>query len=245
METVALGSGLLRQGFIVLTFLLALGILWNVHLAGLGLRESIRRTRLFTAAASLAIAIWMTMTWQVASSGLLADFERRPAPILLLLVTVLTVSLLVAYTSYGTRFVTGLPLWILVAGQAFRFPLELLMHRAAEEGVMPPQMTYTGLNFDILTGLTALPVAWWLARGHQHARTVAMIWNVLGSLLLLNVLVVAMLSTPVFAAFGEHRLNTWVAHPPYVWLPTMFVVCAMVGHLVIFRKLRATAMPPL
>jgi hypothetical protein len=238
-----LGSAFLSTGFVVLTVLLALGVVWNVYLAGRGLRESLSRTWLFTAAAALALAAWMTLAWQIAATGIIADFERRPPPMLLLFVTVLTVSTVVAFTRYGTRFVAGLPLWILVAGQAFRFPLELLMHRAATEGVMPPQMSYTGWNFDIVTGLTAIPVAWWLARGHKHARALAVAWNVLGSLLLANILIIAMLSTPLVAAFGPNRLNVWVAYPPYVWLPTMMVVCAITGHLVIYRKLRATAMP--
>jgi hypothetical protein len=227
---------------VVLTVLLALGILWNVYLAGRGLRESRRRTWLFTGFAAAGIAAWMTITWRVAATGVLADFDRRPPPIVLLLITVLSLSAVVAFTRYGTRFVNGLPLWILIAGQSFRLPLELLMHQAANEGVMPPQMSYSGWNFDIVTGATAIPVAWWLARGHRHARTLAIVWNVMGTLLLANILTVAMVSTPVVAAFGRDRLNVWVAYPPYVWLPTMMVVTAITGHLVIFRKLRATAM---
>lgn len=238
----ALGSAFLRSGFIVLTVLLALGIVWNVYLAGRGLRESIGRTRLFTLVAGVVVASWMALTWQIAASGILADFDRRPPPLFLLLLAVLTVSAGIAFTRYGTRFVAGLPLWLLIAGQAFRFPLELLMHQAAKEGVMPVQMTYTGWNFDIVTGLTAVPVAWWLARGHRHGHTLAVAWNAMGSLLLANILLVAMLSTPTVAAFGDRQLNVWVAFPPYVWLPTMMVVCAITGHLVIYRKLRATAM---
>jgi hypothetical protein len=239
MET-PLGSAFLSNGFIVLTVLLASGVVWNVYLAGRGLRESLSRTWVFTGASAIAVAAWMTLTWQVAATGVIANFDRRPPPLVLLLLTVLLVSAVIAFTRYGTRFVHGLPLWILIAGQAFRFPLELLMHRAADEGVMPPQMSYTGWNFDIVTGLTAIPVAWWLARGHRRGRTLAVAWNVMGTLLLANVLIVAMVSTPLVGAFGPERLNVWVAYPPYVWLPAMMVVCAITGHLVIFRKLRAT-----
>ena len=240
-----LGSTFLSNGFVVLTVLLAMGVVWNVYLAGRGIREPLSRTWLFTSVASAALAVWMTVTWQVAATGIIANVDRRPPPMMLMVVVVVGVSLLVAFTRFGTRFVQGLPLWILVAGQAFRFPLELLMHRAAQEGVMPVQMSYSGWNFDIVTGLTAIPVAWWLARGHQHARTLAVAWNVMGTLLLVNVLTIAIVSTPSIAAFGPERLNVWVAYPPYVWLPTMMVVCAITGHLVIFRKLQATAMPRL
>jgi hypothetical protein len=241
MAAPPVASALLTNGFIVLTLLVAAGVVWNVYLAGRGLRESHRRTLTFTAFAAAGIAAWLWITWQLAATGVLAQFDRRPAPILFLVLAVLILSTLVAFTRYGTRFAVGLPLWILVIGQVFRFPLELLMHRAASEGVMPAQMSYSGWNFDVATGILSIPVAWLLARGYAHARAIAQAWNALGILLLANILTVALLSTPVFAAFGPDRLNTWVAYPPFVWLPTMMVACAVTGHLVILRKLRATA----
>ena len=234
-------SAFLSNGFIILTLLVAAGVVWNVYLAGRALRESHARTLTFTAWAVVGIAAWLALTWTVAATGILTQFDRRPAPMLILFLTVLTVSIVVAFTRYGTRFAAGLPLWILVIGQVFRFPLELLMHRAANEGVMPVQMSFGGWNFDVLTGVLAIPVAWLLARGYPHARAIAKAWNIMGGLLLTNILAIAMLSTPLVAAFGPDRLNTWVAYPPFVWLPTMMVVCAITGHLVIYRKLAATA----
>ena len=235
------GSAFLYYSFSIFTVLLAAGMVWNVYLAGRGLFEPLRRTWAFTIVAVVGTTLWMLVTWLIAATGIIADVSRRPPPMLIMPLTVIAMSIAIAYSRYGTRFVEGLPLWILIAGQAFRFPLELLMHRAAEEGVMPPQMSYSGWNFDIVSGITAIPVAWALARGVVHARALAVAWNILGSILLANILVVAMISTPLVAAFGGHRLNTWVAYPPYVWLPTMMVVCAITGHLVIFRKLKATA----
>ena len=41
--------------------------------------------------------------------------------------------------------------------------------------------------------------------------------------------------------FGPERLNTWVAYAPFVWLPAVMVVCALIGHLVIWRKLLLTS----
>ena len=38
------------------------------------------------------------------------------------------------------------------------------MHRAATEGVMPMQMSYSGQNLDIVSGVTAIVVAWMMAR---------------------------------------------------------------------------------
>ena len=108
------------------------------------------------------------------------------------------------------------------------------MHHAATHGIMPPQMTFTGLNFDIVSGALALPVAWLAARGNRFA---AIAWNILGSLLLAVIVIIAILSIPAIAAFGPDKLNTWVADPPYVWLPGVLVPVALLGHLLLWRKL--------
>jgi hypothetical protein len=132
--------------------------------------------------------------------------------------------------------VDGVPLAWLIAFQGFRFPLELVMHRAAEEGVMPIQMSFSGRNPDIISGITALLVAWLIFRGHGTKRT-PWLWNILGSALLVNIVAVAILSLPPFAAWGPERLNTWVVHAPFVWLPTVLVPFALIGHLLLWRKL--------
>ena len=111
------------------------------------------------------------------------------------------------------------------------------MHRAYAEGIMPVQMSYSGRNFDIVTGVTAIALAWALARG-PVPRWIIAGWNVLGTVLLLNILVIAVASMPMFHRFGPDRLNVWVADPPFVWLPTVLVFTAIAGHLLIFRKLR-------
>ena len=51
-------------------------------------------------------------------------------------------------------------------------------------------MSYSGLNFDIVTGITAIVVAALLATGRAGVRTVRA-WNVMGTLLLVNIIVIA------------------------------------------------------
>jgi hypothetical protein len=134
----------------------------------------------------------------------------------------------------GRRLASYLPLWSLVAVQAFRLPLELAMHGMYERGIMPVQMSYAGLNFDILTGATAIVVAALSATG-RGGRALVIAWNVIGLVLLVNIVVISVLSTPRFHYFGEEQLNVWITYPPFVWLPTVMVLTALAGHLLIFR----------
>lgn len=141
-----------------------------------------------------------------------------------------------AWSPLGSRIASTIPLWALVLVQAFRLPLEVAMHAMYTRGVMPVQMSYTGLNFDILTGATAIPVALLAATGRAGPRLVAG-WNIAGLVLLLNVVTVAILATPRFRYFGDDHLNIWVTYPPFVWLPAVMVLAALAGHLLIFRAL--------
>lgn len=178
----------------------------------------------------------MTITWRIAASGLLRNWNAIPPPFFLLLVAIVFLALLIAFTPLGRRLAFGIPLWVLVLTQSFRLPLELAMHRLTTLGIMPEQMTFTGRNYDIVTGTTALLVAG-LLRSGRSGYLVARLWNALGFLLLLNVVMVALLSTPRFHVFGVDRLNVFVTYPPFVWLPAVMVLAALTGHILIFRAL--------
>jgi hypothetical protein len=65
-------------------------------------------------------------------------------------------------------------------------------------------------------------------------------WNLLGLGLLANIVIIAVLSTPVrFRSFTAGPANLLPSTFPYVWLPTFLVQAALFGHLVVFRALRA------
>jgi hypothetical protein len=157
-----------------------------------------------------AVLAWLLATAIVAASGALRRFDATPPPIALLALAVGVIGIAVPCSSLGTLLVRGLPLWALVGFQVFRFPLELLMHRTYVEGLMPVQMSYSGRNYDIVSGITAGVLAVWLGRG-RAPRWVVASWNILAFVLLVNIVTVAVVSTPLFGWFGKERLNTAVA----------------------------------
>ena len=106
---------------------------------------------------------------------------------------------------------------------------------------MPVQMSYSGLNFDIVSGGTAILVSI-LAAMNLAPRWVLIAWNTLGTVLLSVIVTIAVLSTPVFRTFGDDRLNTWIAYAPFIWLPGVLVPIALLAHLLIWRKLYSPAL---
>jgi hypothetical protein len=102
---------------------------------------------------------------------------------------------------------------------------------------MPQQMTYTGWNFDIVTGITAALLAPAIAAG-KAPRWLIFVWNVMGLGLVLIVVGIGLASTPMIQAFGSGAaLNTWIAWFPFVWLPAVMVAAAIAGHVLVLRRL--------
>lgn len=229
-------SASLAMGFILLPVALVAALVTGVATATLSLGAGARVARRHAAIAAACAVGWMALWWGAAESGWLGQFEATPPPFLLLAGSVVLLGIAIAVSPLGDRLARGLPLWALVGVQGFRVPLELLMHRAYVEGLMPVQMSYEGLNFDIVTGATALLLAAALAT-RQVPRWIIAAWNVVGLLLLVNIVVIAVLSTPRFQAFGPDRLNVWVTLVPFVWLPAVMVAAAWSGHLIVFRAL--------
>lgn len=60
--------------------------------------------------------------------------------------------------------------------------------------------------------------------------------------LLVNIMAVAVLSLPApWRAFPDDPPNELVLHFPYVLIPALFVMAALAGHSLVFRKLAREA----
>jgi hypothetical protein len=223
--------------FIIIPVLLAAALIAAVYVASRRLGESPADRRLAMIATIGGTSVWMIATWIMASRGTFRLWtEFTPPPFAYLVGGIIILAVALASGTYGRRLALGLPLWALVGYQAFRLPLEVAMHAMYERGVMPVQMSYSGRNFDIVTGISALVVAA-LVRWGRAGRGLVLAWNILGLALLLNIMAIAILSTPRIQYFGPRATNFFVAYPPFVWLPAVMVLAALAGHLLVFRAL--------
>ena len=229
--------------FIVIPAGIVAALLWCVDTASKRLDEPAERRRRALTATVVVSAAWMVGTWIAASSGVLRQWDATPPPLALLVLGIVALAAAIAFGGYGGRLTMGLPVAVLIAIQGFRLPLEMAMHEMYERGVMPVQMSYSGRNFDIVTGVSAFFVAWLVARG-IGGRWLVIAWNLLGLALLVNIVTIAILSTPLFRYFGEDRVNVFVTYPPFVWLPAVMVLAALAGHLLIFRAVAALEPAP-
>jgi hypothetical protein len=213
---------------VVVQFLFLIGVYWAYRQ-----KANVALVFLTTLVVSAA---WIMGTFIAAAKGKLS-FESRPPTMLFVFAGVFILALGAGFSRFGKQLAVGLPLAVLVGFQAFRFPLELLLHQAYRDGLMPVQMSYSGRNFDIVTGITAAILGLVLWK-RALPKWVVQAWNVMGILLLANILTIAVLSTPLpIRHFFNEPANVWIKDAPYVWLPAVFVLLAIMGHVVIARKL--------
>jgi hypothetical protein len=183
--------------------------------------------------------IYLLIPALLVRAGILDRYNPPPPPALLLLLgqTILTAA--IVFSSRGTALARHLALGGVVLLQSFRIGVEFLLHRLYLEGVVPVQMTWSGRNFDVVTGIAGLILGALLVRGRILPRAVVLGWNVLGLLLLANIVGIAALSTPVpFRVFTEGPPNLLPSTLPWIWLPSFLVQVALGSHLLIFRMMK-------
>lgn len=215
----------------------------EIFLLTKGADEAARRARLPEAArravtvrVPLVLAGWLAVVLGLAAAGVLARFDAKPPPMMLVLAGSM------ALFAYGTsRPVVGVmlraaPLTFPVLVQAMRVPIELFLHGLYREGRFPVHLTFEGRNLDILVGLTAPVVATLVHTGRLGARGLV-VWNVMGLALLANIVGMALTTMP-----GPLHLawpgvsNAVVAEAPFVLLPALLVPVALFGHVLSLRQ---------
>jgi hypothetical protein len=214
--------------FLLIVLGVAACLIAGVHFASRRLGEPAGRA---VTRVAIGFLIWQSLISAAVLSGVIRE---HPMPgVLLFFAAANLAGLAFALSPIGRKLALGLPLATLVAFQAFRFPLELVLHSWAKQGTIPSTMTWTGQNLDILTGAAALCAAPLSTR----SRWIAWGFNALGLLLLLNVGRVAMMSSPLPFAWGVEPPLQLALHLPYAWIGSVCVAGALAGHVILTRAL--------
>ncbi len=181
----------------------------------------------------LGFAFVMLVTGGLAESGKMAGLSLPTPPMMYFAVCNGTVVIL-ALTRPGRALAEGMvpAFWLLFQG--FRLPLEVVLHLWYEAGTVPVQITWTGQNFDVLTGISALILgSIWLK--NPGAKWAGWLGHGLGLVLLANVGRIALLSLP--SPFRSMEPLLLAFHAPYLWIIPFGVSAALFAHIVGIRAL--------
>lgn len=207
------------------------GLMWVILMSRGEKRRMIR--------CAVGLIVVLTVSAVLALSGFLARFDIMPPPMMVMILGVLVGSFVLGFSPLGRDSARSIPLMALIGMQSFRLPLEVIMHHAARMGIMPEELSFTGYNFDIVTGAVALVLYATHRFSFKIPRVLCWIWNLWGMYCLVVIVIIAVTTSPMVRAFGDDplHLNTWVLYFPYIWLPAIMVTIALSGHIIITRKL--------
>ena len=224
--------------FISLVFALAFLILIVVYVAGTRAKLSAEEHRNGIVVTIVMLLVWLAFTLIIATSGFLADFTSMPPHLLLVTLPPLIFILVLISSKSFNAFTEKFNVFWLVYAQSFRLLMEFILWLLYRNNVIPVQMTFEGYNFDILVGITAPFVAYYCFVKKTWSPKIALVWNFAGILLLANIVIIALLSTPYpFRQFTNQPANTIIFYFPFVWLPAFVVPVALFIHLITIRRL--------
>lgn len=232
------------QNSILPSILLGLCCLVCVLLLLIGLRRALegspwerqRQSRIFTITLILLTA-WIVLLGVLAGNGFFADFSKLPPRPGFALQLPLLVVLWIAFSKKTKILLQHTPLHWPIYLQSFRIVVEIVIWLCVKDGSFPIQMSFEGRNFDILSGLFALPVGYYCYVKKSAPSWIALLYNIGGLLLLVNITVIAILSMPTpMRVFHNEPANTLVGYFPFIYLPGLLMPLAFALHIFSLRQ---------
>ena len=220
--------------YIPCLFILAIIITYSFLIIAVNKNNSIKTTVIV----SVVILIWLTIQYILAKNNFYLLTTTLPPRLALLILPPLLMILILFITRTGRRFIDSLPVSTLTLLHIVRILVEIILFRLFVYRCVPILMTFEGRNFDILAGLSA-PFVFYFGYIKRNLRKGFLIaWNIIALLLLFNIVVIAIFSTPSsFQKLAFLQPNIAILYFPFNWLPSFIVPTVLFAHLVSLRRL--------
>lgn len=200
--------------------------------------RALKGNNIATIAWANVMLIILFITGFLTFKGFFHDFESVP-PRLILIVGPIIILLLIQFLIPKSRAaIMRMPITTLTYIHIVRIPVELCLWWLFGAGLVAEEMTFEGINFDIIAGITAPFAGVFLVGKKVNNKWGAIIWNLVCLGLVLNIVLRAIQLTPYFYdGSGEQLQNLAVFHFPFIWLPTFVVPAVIFSHVASLMQL--------
>ena len=180
----------------------------------------------------ISLTVLGAVQWVLSSKGFYTNETSFPPPQMLVFAPVLIALLAMVINKPGRNWLSNLDPVALMMIHVARIPVELTLHEGYVQGLVPQGMTYSGFNFDILSGISAAFMVAWMLGKSPPRRNVQLAWNIACLALLLVVVITAVLSLPSsIQRINFDRPNVLVMATPYILLPALIVPLVLWAHV--------------
>lgn len=188
---------------------------------------------------AVVLIAWLILLGVLSIRGFFADFSRLPPRLALALLAPLPAVLLFLRSRAGKQLLQHIqPHWLIYL-QSFRILVEIGLWALVRNGSLPVQMSFEGRNFDIISGLLAFPVAYYCFVKKSWPPVIALLYNITGLILLINIVSISALSMPgPLRAFHNQPDSSLLTRFPLIYLPGLLVPLAYTLHILSLRQLK-------
>ncbi|MFN3666987.1 MAG: hypothetical protein ACK4S0_12545 [Sediminibacterium sp.] len=184
------------------------------------------------------LLIWLIIQSLIASTGFYTVTNTLPPRMMALLAPPILCIALLFISAKGRNYIDTLNTEWLTWLHTVRVPVEICLLLLFNAGLVPKLMTFEGINFDIISGLSAPLVVYYGYRRKTWSRNILLTWNIICLALLFNIAYHGILSVPTpFQRFGFEQPNIGLTYFPYILLPGFIVPAVLFAHLVSIRQL--------
>lgn len=176
------------------------------------------------------ILIWSTIHSILAYHGFYLDLSMPPRVAIILIP--ITVTIIYSCTSYRIQWIIeNRNIKISTFLHTIRIPMEIILLYLFLNGWIPEIMSFHGKNFDIVAGILSLIVGLFYLGGIVKTKAL-IIFNIIGLLLILTILIIAILSTELpIQQFGLDQPNRAILYFPFILLAAVIVPIVIYTHI--------------
>ncbi|NND06512.1 MAG: hypothetical protein HKN87_09030 [Saprospiraceae bacterium] len=150
-------------------------------------------TALGTKRTNLTLIILGLLSWHVyillmSKSGLFADLSFPPKFALFLILPAFIFTGVFLFQHRHREWIQAIPCHWLILYQTFRLLIESLFVWSVARGILHPNVTIEGYNFDMIFALSAPVMGWLLWSNRSRWIKLARVWNYLGLLVIASII---------------------------------------------------------
>ncbi len=188
----------------------------------------------------IGLFLWQIFILLVASTDILKSYEFPPRFAIAFIVPSFIFTGVFLYLNRNKKWIQSIPEHWIIYFQSFRILVELLFVFSVAQGLLNPQVTIEGYNFDMVFAFTAPIIAFLVYHKKTTSRKAVLIWNYLGLAVIASIiyLFLASVYTPEIYGSEVPLLPLEALTYPYVLIAGFLMPTAVFLHILSILQIR-------
>jgi len=188
----------------------------------------------------LGLLLWQCYIFGLGQTDLLSSLDLPPRFAIFLIAPAFIFTAIFIYTNRNNSWLDCIPQSWLIYFQSFRILVETLFVLSIAEGVLHPNVTIEGYNFDMIMGVTAPIIAFLAFEMRILSKKNVILWNYIGLAVLASVIFVFTTTVffPQFYGSSENLMSVTFTSYPYTLVTGFLMPVAVFIHVLSIVQLR-------